>query len=93
MRGHLGAYTNDFCAFYLPDLLWALSLGCAIQGACLPTGKGKLYCVLTGFLWGVLWELGQWSGVISGVGDYWDLLMYLLGSALSLLFNLEGDRK
>ncbi len=85
-------YTNGFIKFYLPDFLWCFALCCGMQAIYLPGRRGMVICALVAFSCGTLWELLQWGGAVSGTGDFWDILMYLSGSILSILINIKGEK-
>lgn len=76
----------DLLRYYLPDLLWCLSLGCGLTA--IYGGEGLL-CPILAFCCGGVWEMLQALGVLSGTGDWLDVLMYLLGSAVCAQINLK----
>jgi hypothetical protein len=79
--------------YYVPDLLWSFALSCGIQAICEPE-KTKCYvCALVALSCGVAWEILQWCDVVSGTGDFLDILMYLAGSVLSILINIKGEQR
>lgn len=80
-------------SFYLPDLLWAFSLCCGIQAIYLPKGRGIYAAAAVAFVCGLVWELLQWTDLVSGTGDYWDILMYFLGSTLAIIMNIRRENK
>lgn len=86
-------YAWEFLRYYLPDFLWCFSLSCGIQAICLSERKEVILYALIAFLCGVTWELCQCMNIVSGVGDLYDVLMYFLGSSLSVLVNLKGEKK
>lgn len=76
----------DLLRYYLPDLFWGLSLGC---GLTMIYGAGGLLCPMLAFYCGCIWESLQVMGIVSGTGDWLDVLMYLLGSAVCAQINLK----
>ena len=82
----------DFLRYYLPDMLWALALGCCLQGFVAPKGVGLL-CGAVSLLFGMLWELLQFGDVLKGTGDWWDVLMYFCGALASVIINLKEIQK
>lgn len=86
-KGTAGIYIS----FYLPDFLWAFSLGCGIQAINLPKSMGIYAAGAVAFACGLVWEILQWASVVSGTGDYWDILMYFLGSVLAILVNKRRE--
>lgn len=82
-----------FLRYYLPDMLWALALGCCIQGVLVPKSAGVFVCSALPLLYGLLWELLQYRGVLMGTGDLLDVLMYFCGSLVSVIINLKEIRK
>lgn len=78
-------------SFYLPDFLWAFSLCCGIQAIYLPKGMGIYVAGMAAFACGLIWEILQRTAVVSGTGDYWDILMYFLGSVLAILVNKRRE--
>ena len=92
LRTMTGGYANDFIRFYLPDLMWCFALSCGIQAIYVPVGRGISISAMVAFACGVLWEVMQWTGMVSGTGDLWDILMYLAGSILSILINIKGEK-
>lgn len=87
-----GKTNLDFLKYYLPDFLWAFSLSCLLQAFCAHSLKeSAIYCCVAAAC-GVIWELLQWTGVLTGTGDWLDIIMYLTGSILCLLINLK-ERK
>lgn len=79
--------------YFVPDLLWSFALSCGIQAIC-EFEKSKLYiCALVALSCGIVWEILQWHGIVSGTGDFWDILMYLVGSVLSILINVKGEER
>ena len=79
--------------YYLPDMLWALALGCSLQAVIAPKGTAVLICGGTSLLWGAIWELLQWSGLVGGTGDWVDVLMYFSGALASVIINMKEIKK
>jgi len=86
----LQAFSCDFCAYYFPDFLWAFSLCCLLNAIHLPRKPGTWVCGVAAFSLGALWEGLQYRQAVSGTGDYWDILAYLLAALLSTIINLGG---
>lgn len=74
---------------YLPDFLWALALSCSLHAVFLPKGKGVIVCAGIVVLAGIVWELMQVYGTVTGTGDGVDVLMYLCGGLVSVMINLK----
>ena len=79
----------DFFKFYLPDLLWGLSLSIAMFAIFLPNLKQKIIISVIVFLCGVFWEILQWMGIVSGTGDILDIVMYLVAALFAVMINLK----
>ena len=79
---------NHFC-----DLLWAFSLQSGLLAIFLPTKEGKIIISVTVVLSGAVWELFQRFGITVGTGDVIDVIMYVVGSAATLLFTIEKEKK
>ena len=86
-------FASDLCKFYLPDFLWAFSLGCGLIAIYTPKTTGVVVCALCPFLCGLTWELLQHFALLSGTGDIVDIIMYFLASALCLIINLRESKK
>ncbi|MBR7132939.1 MAG: hypothetical protein IKD04_05350 [Clostridia bacterium] len=83
----------DFVKYYLPDFLWALSLGCGIYIILKPQGtRQALLCSLITFLSGLCYELLQLYGIISGTGDVIDISLYF-SAALTVNIIYLGEKK
>ena len=93
LRNAAKSLSRNWFRYYAPDLLWAFALSCGIQAIYEPEHKGVFFCALTAFGCGVVWEILQWSNIVSGTGDLWDILMYLTGSVLSILINVKGEKQ
>lgn len=93
LRSMVQSISLNWLRFYVPDLLWAFALSCGIQAICVPKRGGVPACALSAFICGLVWEFLQWSHVVSGTGDLWDVLMYLTGSVLSILINIKGEKR
>ena len=83
-------YGNAFLSFYLPDLLWAFSFCCLLNSIYVPGMKGTVACGGAAFLAGAIWEIFQYTGLVTGTGDVLDMLAYLLAALLSTTINLGG---
>ena len=93
LRSAVASPSRNWFRYYVPDLLWAFALCCGIQAIYEPEHKGVLFCALTALCCGVVWEMLQWSRIVTGTGDVWDILMYLTGSVLSILINVKGEKQ
>lgn len=89
LRSELNSTSCDLLKYYLPDLLWGLSLGCGLVAIRNSGIRDIVLCAGIAFACGFLWELLQLVGVVGGTGDCVDVLMYLLGSALCVQINLK----
>ena len=56
-------------------------------------GASVLVWVGIAFFCGVLWELLQLCNVVSGTGDFWDILMYSIAALLATIIksNKKGE--
>lgn len=86
LREYLRPLSCEFLRFYLPDMLWALSLACGLVTI---WGQRPLCCAGLAFALGCLWELMQAVGIVNGTGDLLDVMMYLLGGAICVQINLK----
>lgn len=77
----------NFLKYYLSDLLWSFSLYCGLN-ALFTTKKNLLTNGFLVLLLGALWELAQHKNIIPGTGDLIDILMYVVGIAITLIPNL-----
>lgn len=93
IRQICSVYASDLCKFYLPDFLWALSLGSGLIAAHDAGKKGVVTGAATAFGCGVVWELMQYLKVIGGTADIHDVIMYVLASVLCIIINLKEKRK
>lgn len=89
MRQICAVYANDLWKFYMPDFLWAFSLGCCLVAVYNPGTSGLFACSSVSFLCGSAWELLQHLNVASGTADIHDVIMYFLASAICILINLK----
>ncbi len=85
------AYSNDFVKFYLPDFLWAFSLGCLLHAVTGSSGYRSVLCCIGASACGSAWELLQMLNIVSGTFDLMDILMYLLAGAVCFLINLRRE--
>ena len=82
----------NWLKFYLPDFLWSFSLCCSLLAVFVPDKQGIIHICCITFLCGALWEGLQLCSVISGTGDWWDVIMYLFASICCLLINNKEIR-
>lgn len=78
----------DAISFYLPDFLWAYSLTFMLALFC----EHRLSGVISS-LFGVVWEIMQRIGAVSGTFDMIDILMYITASMFAVLILLFNRRK
>lgn len=78
---------NSFFKFYLADYLWAFSLTCWLRCIFIEEPK-KTICIGVVSLTGTLYEIMQLFGVVSGTGDIWDCLLYLLAGCTVNILNI-----
>ena len=82
---------NGVVRYYLADFLWALSLCSFLLAIFIPKKKGKIIIGTAVALYGLLWELLQHFGIISGTGDLFDILMYLLAAFAVTIIKIKGE--
>lgn len=92
VQAFLSNYDCTFLRYYFIDLIWAFSLCCGLVSIFGTGIKDKAVCFVLTFLSGTAWEVGQYFGLISGTGDYLDVLMYLTGAGFCLLIILKEKR-
>lgn len=88
-RQSVSIFGCNFLKFYLPDLLWGLSLSLGMYAIFLPNLKQKIVLSVIVLLCGVVWEILQWTGIIGGTGDIIDIIMYLSASILAVIINFK----
>ena len=76
----------ELIKYYLPDFLWSLSLTCALFAI----NKSTVQVTSIAVICGVLWEVSQATGLISGTADILDILMYLTAIIVAVLINKKG---
>lgn len=78
----------DFVKYYLPDFLWSFSLCCGLISLFEFSKSVVIYCGLTTFACSIVWELLQHINILNGVGDFFDIVIYLIAviTAVSLNF-------
>ena len=76
---------NTFARNHLPDALWAWSLFSCIL--IIWERSVSTFWIAVVFAFCILFEVMQHYQFINGVGDYLDVLFYLLAGTLALLFN------
>lgn len=79
--------------YYLPDCLWGFGLCCGLVAIYNPGKMGILICGGITFLCGCGWELLQYMEIVSGTGDFWDVLGYLLASLLCISINRKRRKE
>ncbi len=75
---------NSFIRFYLPDALWAFSLGCFLSTLL----ENRLIFALIVAGYGIAWELAQALSIISGTADLIDVGMYVIAALAVVGINL-----
>ena len=70
---------------YLADLLWMISFSFFIQFVMDFRGK-RIYLLFLCSSIGLLYELLQYLGIVSGTADWFDVLTYLLGCGFTIVF-------
>lgn len=65
-----------FLKFYLVDYLWAFSLACWLR--CVLVEESGKICIVIVSLTGILYEIAQFFGIVSGTGDILDCFLYVL---------------
>ncbi|MBE6825017.1 MAG: hypothetical protein E7513_06695 [Ruminococcaceae bacterium] len=89
LRNALALYPCDFLKYYLPDFLWGFSLCCGLIAIFEPKTKGLIGCAIVAFICGASWETLQFYNITTGVGDYKDIVMYLLAVIISVTINIK----
>ena len=90
------SYFNcNFVKYYFPDYLWAFSLVCGFN-TIFSSHKKIFHCAIAVLLMGILCEILQLSGIVTGTGDLIDVLMYLTAVCSVVLIEkifLKGVKK
>lgn len=89
-------FLSGFAAWYFPDYLWMLSMNCALFAVMLPKGKKVFLWCAVALSMGILWELLQLWGFVSGTADLWDILMYsmaVFSAAMIAVFIKKESKK
>lgn len=83
----------DFIKYYFTDYLWSFSMMCCFT-AVQPNTRMH-YHGFAVVLMGVLWEIFQYSHIISGTGDVKDIFMYIAAVFTVVLLEKisKGARK
>lgn len=89
-REFVSALSCDFVALYLPDFLWGFALCSGLLAIFDPDKRGALGCAFAALLWGVVWEISQYTGMVSGTGDMADVLMYLTAIVIAVIIHTKG---
>lgn len=92
MRLCLAPLSNNYVRFYLMDFLWGFSLNCALNALAQLKRNGILFCGAVAFSCGCVWEMLQYSGIISGTGDWIDVFAYLSASFCGTILNLKEKK-
>lgn len=86
LRGVFAPLSCNFLRYYLPDYLWCLSLNYSLIAIFTPAKSVLFLCSATAVCSGIIWELLQYTHVISGTGDWLDVMMYLL-AGITVFWN------
>ena len=73
----------DVIKYHIPDFLWAFSFTCAFLTI---DQNFKRVCFFTSIC-GILWEAMQFTHIVSGTGDFIDIIMYLTAVFIAVLIN------
>lgn len=92
LRGQLQWQGLDFLRFYFADYLWALSLCCGLHILFHPKRKGSLLCAGITVIYGAGLELLQFFNCISGTGDFWDVIMFILAGLTATIINEKKEK-
>lgn len=93
LRSFLSPCDLPFIKYYFADFLWGFAFCCGLAFIFQPKGKELLLCGAGGIAFGAVWELLQWTGIMSGTGDICDIIMYLLAATAVMLINLKEKTK
>ena len=78
----------SFFKYYLPDMLWAFSLGCSFfYGYCNWFAK-----IIAPILLGSAIEICQYIGLLFGTGDIFDIIVEFIGAILALVVCYIGEK-
>ena len=92
LRSVMTPFSNEFICYYIPDFLWAFSLGCLLKSVPGFSNKSML-CGMIAFNSGIVWELLQFAGFVRGTFDWIDILMYLLAGILCQFIKIKEKEK
>ena len=84
IQNSISEIQSSFLRFYFPDYLWGLSLSCFLHLLFRPHLRGSGVAVL----YGSLLELLQFFNIISGTGDFYDIIMFVLAGATAMIINI-----
>lgn len=93
IRERIQPFSCNVVCFYLGDFLWMFALCCGFYGIILPNRKESIICFTVCALCGIAWEMLQWSGIVTGTGDWVDIIMYVLACVASGIINRKGNKK
>ena len=79
--------------YYFADYLWAYSLCCGLHLIFQPQRTGSFLLAGITVLFGSTFEFLQYAGVLSGTGDLWDVLMFILAGFTVNMINLYYIRR
>lgn len=92
IRNSVKEVKNDFLSFYFPDFLWSFSLCFGLMAVFDPKLIGVIMCCTVSFACGLFWEILQLYEVISGTGDWLDILMYLTVFLAVAIYLMRRNR-
>lgn len=93
LRNLLKPYSFGFFKYYFPDFLWGFALALGFVAIFEPRGRETIACVTCALVCGTAWESFQYLGIVSGTGDVWDIVMYLVSSIITFIINKKEKQK
>ena len=92
IRTHFAVFSSAFLKYYFPDFLWGFSLACGFVAIYNPKKQGVYLCGAISFTLGCVWEALQAFSVVSGTGDFFDIMMYLISSIACIMINQKEQK-
>ena len=83
----------NFLRFYFADYLWAFSLCCGLHLLFQPKRIGSFLCAGITATYGAVLEFLQFFNIISGTGDVWDILMFILAGLTAVIINKKKEKQ
>lgn len=71
---------------YAPDLFWAISLTIALT-IVRSFNSNQIVIIISCVLLGLSYEMGQYFNLFSGTFDFYDIIIYAIGSILGILIS------